>query len=334
MPSADYAYIVGRIRALETKMLNRNLMERMLDAPSASEAFRVLNDMPLILGAIGDHHVPEFNTVLLKALQSLKRLYKRMTPDLYALRFLWYRYDFHNLKVTLKARLTGRGYEDVKHALIDMGEVPVEQWESFLMDGKLLFKTTGLIRAIQEATRLYEETGNPQIIDQVIDQHYLDILNEVAVNIGSALMQDYLARRIDFANIKTFIRSRELKADESKFTAMLLNGGNLGLDLFRKNYEKGIGELKAALQKKMGADDYVACVEQYMDHGKLSYLEKKVHELQQEFVSQASRIPFGPEPVFAFYFRFENHLLLIRSVLVGKLNNIPLEDIKDTLLTL
>ena len=62
--NSNYAYIVGRLRALETKMVNQTLLERLLDAKDANEAFRVLNDMPLIMGSMNDYEVSSFNKVL------------------------------------------------------------------------------------------------------------------------------------------------------------------------------------------------------------------------------------------------------------------------------
>ena len=40
----DYAYAVGRIRVLETRLLSRGMVERMLEATDVDELFRILSD--------------------------------------------------------------------------------------------------------------------------------------------------------------------------------------------------------------------------------------------------------------------------------------------------
>ena len=45
MPSNDqYAYAVGRVRAMETRLLDRSKIDRMVEAKSAEEALKVLGE--------------------------------------------------------------------------------------------------------------------------------------------------------------------------------------------------------------------------------------------------------------------------------------------------
>ena len=44
MSKNAYLYAVGRVKALETKLLKKSTFERMLEAPTAQDALKVLED--------------------------------------------------------------------------------------------------------------------------------------------------------------------------------------------------------------------------------------------------------------------------------------------------
>lgn len=332
--NSRYAYIVGRLRALETKMMNQSLLERLLDANGADEAFRVLNDLPLVMGSIGEYEVSNFNKVLVGSLREMKDLFIQMSPYPEHLNFLWYRYDFHNLKVILKAKLTERGYADVSHALIDLGTVNIGDWEKYLLEDKKIELTKDLVNVIDKITSFYEKTSDPQVIDMMIDQYLLDEQRKIAEETGSSMIFNYLRRIIDFSNLKAFIRVNELDRNLAYLETMLLSGGNVDLSVFTSSFERGYDELRQLLEKQMHGDDLAISLEEFIEKKNMLMAEKNYHDLQQKFMQTSRSVSFGPEPVFAFFWRFENQLNIIRSVLIGKLNKLPTEDISKYVLAL
>ena len=60
----SYAYAVARIRVLETHLLTKTELERMLGAADATEAYKVLNDLDYA-NHIGDiEHIENFQEVI------------------------------------------------------------------------------------------------------------------------------------------------------------------------------------------------------------------------------------------------------------------------------
>ena len=49
------------------------------------------------------------------------------------------------------------------------------------------------------------------------------------------------------------------------------------------------------------------------------------------YVKKAGLISFGPEPLVAYLWAKENEIKLIRIVMVGKINGLPADDIKERL---
>lgn len=328
----DYAYIVGRLRALDTRLLTPNLVERMIDAPTADDAFRILNDLTFLAGCIGDSTVNDFQIVLFKGVQKMLRLVKRMSPNPEVVDFLNFKFDFHNLKVSLKARLTQRGYADIKHALLDIGSLSEAQWEQFVLDGTLPRITASIHDTIQDVNAQYEKTQDPQIVDLLVDKHYLEASLELTKKLGSELMTSYTKRLIDFTNLKTLIRCKELEKSSDYLQAVLLGGGYLSADVFVENYSKTYEEIRVAIESKLHADDLVVAIEEFIKERTLIQTEKKVSELLEIFMQQARQISFGPEPIFAFFWKFENHIQVLRTILVSKLNHLPSEETRKYVL--
>ena len=331
MSNTDYSYIVGRVRALETQLLNQTLLERVLDAKTADEAFRVLNDHPLISDHIGDLKVGDYQKVFLSALKSIQKIIHEMAPDKEFMNFLWYKYDFHNLKVVLKARLMEHGFADIEHALIDVGLHSLENWEKVLFEGKCLDLIPGVNSAIKEATEFYEKTKDPQVVDLVVDQHYLNELLRLADEMGSPLVQAYVARLIDITNARTFVRCKELKRDKQHFEKFLVKGGSVYTDTFLNSYDKGYDELRVVVEKRPHMSDLAEALDAVKKDKSLLALETKILENLQNFMKESQRESFGPEPVFAFFYKFENHLQILRTVLIGKLNKLEVKEIASSL---
>ena len=264
----------------------------------------------------------------------MKELFTQMAPYPEVLNFLWHKYDFHNLKVVLKAKLTERGYEDVSHALIDLGTISSEDWQKHLLEDKKIELTEDLVNVIDKVKVFYEKTFDPQVIDMVVDQHLLDEQMKIADAMESSMISNYLRRIIDFSNLKAFIRVKELDRNLAYLETMLLSGGNVDLSVFKTAFERGYDELRQLLEKQLHGDNLVASLEEFIENKNMSVAEKKYHDLQQKFMRESRRISFGPEPVFAFFWRFENHLNIIRSILIGKLNKLPTEDISKHVLAL
>ncbi len=331
---ANYAYIVGRLRALETRLPTVNVVERMIEADSADSAFRVLNDLTFVSGSIGEHTVDEFQTVLTKATQKMVRLLSKMSPYPETLKFLWLKYDFHNLKVTLKARLVGHGYADVEHALVDLGTLSAEEWEHYVLEGKMPHLTKGMHDTLDDAAKQYEKTKDPQIVDLIVDKHYLEEVLKMAELFDSPLTIGYLKRLIDLTNLKTFIRCKELNKEDSYLEAILLSGGRVSTSVMLDSYRKGYEELKSLLEQKMHCDELAVALDQFIKEKTLLATEKKISELLQNYMDESKKMSFGPEPVFAFFWRFENHMQILRTILVGKRNQLSNEDIHKHVLTL
>lgn len=93
-----YKYALGRIRSLESNMLDQNKFFRMAEAKDLQAAFHILNETSYasLLNL-------DFRTMLDLARQELKTFCEQLFPDNYIIKAVWAKYDFENIKIILKA---------------------------------------------------------------------------------------------------------------------------------------------------------------------------------------------------------------------------------------
>ena len=72
-------------------------------------------------------------------------------------------------------------------------------------------------------------------------------------------------------------------------------------------------------------------IEDYTKTSSVSLLEKLVDNYIMDMMKNAKIIPFGVEPLLAYIYAKETEIKIIRIIMVGKLNNISGEVIRERL---
>lgn len=101
-----FAYAVGRIRALENRMIDQARFNRLIDSESPEELARILGETEY--GQASDVGPGRFEEIIDAELVRVHDLVAGMSPDPLLTGVFRARHDFHNVKVYLKARLAAR----------------------------------------------------------------------------------------------------------------------------------------------------------------------------------------------------------------------------------
>ena len=126
----DYLFLSARLRSMERNLLTGARMERMIDAPTAEDAAKVL-------GEIGySDFSPASDQELGQALAAEREkvfgeLYQ-FVPDRSVVDVFKVKYDYHNVKAVLKSLATGA---DPGRLLVDAGRVNGEKLAKALEEG-------------------------------------------------------------------------------------------------------------------------------------------------------------------------------------------------------
>ena len=340
MDSTLFAQSSSWIRVLETKLLNENELERMVLAKDARDAYKILNETDYS-SHIGDiEKIESFQEVINSGLKDTKELISRITPENWVFNILWFRYDFHNLKVLLKAKYSGKDFDEIENFLLKFGAIPTEKLRRLIFGNEDV--TLGLEpkyeEYIKESIALakvdYEKDEDPQMIDIVLDKRLCKIMNEIALRSENGFLIKLTKKYIDLKNIELFIRLKIQKRGEDLLLKGFINRGYLEKYRFVDAFRKDVADFAESMKHTDYSDIIREAIKGYEDEKSFVKLDKLTYDHLTDYIQQAKRIAIGPEPVFAYFWAKKNNALVIRSIMVGKLNNIAPEDIRKIIRTL
>jgi len=328
-----YLSAVGRIRAKEARLIEFPRFLRMLEATGPGEVIKEMADTEYA-GDITDIQPGNFEQLLLKQQNSLKKLLTELTKDPELTDLLFMINDFHNLKVAFKEKLQENPSRD-------------RAGKSFLApavyDGSLIWNAViednykSLPEPIKNAAAkvggIFERTTKYNEIDIVIDRFFFGYALDVAARYKSDFMKNILSRQIDNVNIKTFIKFREAGVDRAKLKAHVINGGELDAELYDRAYDGSSDDFMTMLRFKGCYPAVKTGFEHWQKEGDFSIMEKLMDDLITGYVKKAKYETFGIEPVIGYFFAIKAEITNIRSIMTGKLNEIPDEYVRERLRT-
>lgn len=329
MPQPSYEYGVARVRVLETKLLTRERIERMVDAPSAEEALKVLSETsyaPLV-AELGSPY--EYDELLSKEMNRVREFIDEISPDSAITDLFFLKYDFHNLKVLLKSRYLSD--QDGELPLAQMGTIPVEILKKGVEEPESGLLPNFMADAIKKVDQACVLRVDPQKIDTLLDIAMYDYIFEVCRRKRNEFALRYFKMQVDLLNIRSLLRAKRLGQGLDFLKEMLIPYGSLDLSFYghamEQAYEQLVKEMDATPYGKVVAEG----VQDFLRTGTLTAFERLMDDYLLNYVKALRYNPFGIEAIVGYLLAKENEVKLIRIIMVGKINNLPAEKIRERL---
>jgi V/A-type H+-transporting ATPase subunit C len=309
-----YAYAAGRIRALEPRLLGRQRLERMAEARDLDEVLRLLADTAYAahLDEVEDFGYERFlrndEARLLDLVDALSL--DRQVSDVFRMR-----HDFHNLKVALREKISGR---NLAHMYIDLGT----------LDPAVIKENTGsehpglllapLAAAAEEGLEAYSRTSDPAAMDVTIDKFMFGHFLELAGSYGSVFIDALVRTWIDLANIRSFMRARFLGIEARGFQDTLFEGGLAKRADFVQTFALPVEEVLP----RFAFSPYKRIIEvggaALASHGSFVGLEREIDSYLISFLRLARYFTFGLEVVLAYALVRQNEIRALRVIMAAK----------------
>ncbi|GAA0179190.1 V-type ATP synthase subunit C [Clostridium sediminicola] len=328
MSNMAYAQAVSRLRAIETKLLDRAKLDRMIDSKSILEAFKLLQETEY-----GNHMAmakrPEdYENLLSSELKSLYELMYKVSPKKAVVDIMSIRYDYHNIKVLIKGNALKKDLSDL---LIPVATIPVKELKD-IIENKDYYDLNPIMReAIEVAEDIYSKEKDPQKIDIILDTYMYKNMLSIAQGINDDYLLKFIKINIDISNIKTLLRVKKQKKDREFLQFVMIEGGTIDVDSFIQM----LNESNENIITKLDHTDYYEIlkfgIEEFNKTGKLNLLEKLSDNFIMKFIKDAKYVSFGAEPLLAYIYAKENEIKIVRIIMVGKINNIATDVIKERL---
>jgi len=314
----DYLYPTGVIKVLETRLLTKDGIERLIDARSFDDALHVLRE----IGYAEEELRKDIDGSLDTEAKGTYALMLGISPTREFIDLFLINHDFYNLKLLAKYKLGLIPKSDVDRLWLDLGTMPARIDVDASLDelGKTM---PDYAHAVETVIKHYERLDDPQVIGAGLDAEFLAALTKIQDEFLSGVVRAY----IDFCNLKTIIRAKEMGKRKEFMEAALAVGGDLDKDELLDLYAKNLDVIFDWIGKSRYGDDLSDALSRYRGEGLMPF-EGAVSEAITRRVKSAKYIPYGLEPLFIYLFKKVREIRSIRAVLRGKKNELPPEDIR------
>ena len=328
MDVMKFTQAVSRIWVLENRLLDKTKVERMIESTSASEVLRILNETEYANVSSNVKRAEDYEEILTAELKRIYDLVYEMSPVKEIVKIMSLKYDYHNAKVLLKAKVLGK---DLSSMLIKLGNLDLQEVKRKI-DSDDLKSLNGILgKGIQEAMKVFEETKDPQKIDIIIDKYMYEELVEINKSLDYKFIDNLVKAMIDSTNIRTLLRIKKQNKGRGFAEEVIFNGGAIDSNklilLLNESPENIMSKLQSTIYSRLVKEG----LEGYIATDSASLLEKLSDNYIMQLMKDSKLVTFGPERLLSYIYAKETEIKVIRIIMVGKLNNIAEEVIRERL---
>lgn len=328
MNNMVFTNVIPRLRVLETRLLDKAKLDRMIDSNSAWDAVRVLQETEYAAHMSHVKRAEDYEEMLSGELKRVYKMLYEISPVKSVVDVMSIRYDYHNIKVLIKAKALK---EDFSQLLVAVGMLEADKLKAAILNDNYSDLPTYMRSAIEEAQKDFDSTKDPQRIDIIVDRYMFRHMLSIAKEIDNSFVERYVRSQIDLTNIKSLIRIKKQNKGRDFLTTVLIEGGNIDKDKFISLLMDTVESIPGRLSYTDYIEPLRAGVEEYLKSGSLNSLEKLTDDYIMKMMKDAKYVSFGPEPVIAYIFAKENEIKLIRIIMVGKINAVDADLIRERL---
>ena len=292
MDVMQFTQALSRIWVLETRLLDKTKVERMLEANSADEVLKILGETEYanIMGNI--KRAADYEEILSTELKRVYKLVYELCPVKEIVDLMSTKYKYHNIKVLLKGNVE---------------------------------------KAVLEVIADFEANKDPQKIDIIVDRYMFKELDEIKKSLNYKFTDKLVNAMIDSTNVRTLLRVKKQGKGREFASEVLVTGGSISKDTLVAIINETPENIISKLSTSIYSDLIKEGVESYIATNSANLLEKLSDNYIMDLMKSGKLVTFGPERILSYIYAKETEIKIIRIIMVGKLNNITEEVIRERL---
>jgi V/A-type H+-transporting ATPase subunit C len=314
----EYAYALGVIRAREVRLISKKRFEELVSLEDLNELIAALHetDYGPFLRNVGKR---DFEEALEKAKIALYNDIEKLIDDVEIMRMLRAKYDFHNITVLLKGKISEQNFSNKCSPL---GSIPITGLEQIFKEEKYGQLPEYLEKAVKAGIEAYYSSErNPQYLSFAID---LIMASTLASYSKNSFLNTYYRLWVDLVNLKTILRLFFLQKYQELINFAVLAGGNIDGETIKKARLENINAIEMLYRGTI----YNSLL-QWRDS--FSILERECERLLVSYVKSVAFESIGVEPIISYLLIRENEMKNLRILFIGKLNEMEEVLIKERL---
>lgn len=302
----DYLSISARIRAMETRMLTRERLDRLIEARDDAEAMKLLAEC-------GYHDSVGLEEALAQARAETFRDIAGAVPDPRLAEVFQLKYDYHNVKTILKAQAMDQNPERL---LLAGGRYDPAGLLEGCRQEELRLGSETFRRAVEQAKAILEEEHDPQKADLALDRACYEEMAGLAKELDSKFLAGYVRLSVDVANLRAAVRVHRMDRDADFLRQVLLPGGNVSEQAILSARGEALDEPFRA--GALGQAAALGAAAAKPGGGPLTAFERECDNALTAYLAAARRVPFGEQVVISYLYAKEQEFTAIRAIFAGR----------------
>ena len=299
----NYPYAVGSIKVLEANILDRNKLSKLFKL-EAKDFIKTL--IELGYGSTVSNSLEE---ILNSEVEETKALLDSLTPDKRHTDLFYFASDALNIKAMYKNKF----FKLNNNIFVTTGVIARNILEQAIYHEDYSELSKDLSKFFKELNEKVEGEVKPRILSSKIDQAVFDYILKQNRN---ATLKVYFEAIIDFNNLLTFIRSRNLHWDYHQFLEMYLEGGVIPQEKYAEAYE--VNKDVDYLFKDYYHEKVTKGLKLYFEKEDLDILERYFDALTLEIMREYRYDSFGIGPIIYYYLEKQAEAKNIRMIYANK----------------
>jgi len=324
-------FLCGRLRALESRLLDKNKLDRMIGAASADDAFRVLTELQYSEYFDESVRPADFEKIIESGLLETKKMIAEFAENC-GLEFLWQKFDINNLKRAAKIKFLEQK-NSIKNFSENggfslLGNFSKQKIEEIIFQKNLKNLPEILATACENAEKNWKKNQDFREIENIFDRAHFANLQKIAKKLRSKFLKNFFEIIVDSANFVALARSI-LIFQKNLAKKFWIAGGNFNFCEIEKidnfaDFEKWAAKTKFA--------NFTKKIAEFSDEEKIYKIEKRADIFYKNFVRENAAGQYGTIQIPINY--FEQRLAnarMIKFVMSAKINGMPPEKIYKVL---
>jgi V/A-type H+-transporting ATPase subunit C len=314
-----YLYAVGRIKALEVKLLTPDFSLKLLEAKNCPQVLQQLKEINYGLGETIDEEL-----ILNQELKKSFSFLEKILPEKEILNFFRLKYDFHNLKVFLKT-FSKKPTPEKQDLFIDLNQITPNDFKEMIEQNKFFKFPSAIQEPIEQAVRNFKKNFNNKILADELDKILLSYLKRLAEQCKISLLQKISEIYLDFYQIMILVRAKIRGSEVEKKEEVFSGGGTLEKKFFVKASALSLDDFQKELEKTVYYS-FIQGIEQLKKHSTYLYLEREQDKFILNFTERAKYCHLGPDPIIRYLLVKEREIKNLRMIFAGIKNNWRVRD--------
>ena len=319
----EYLYLSTKIRAMESRLLDRERMDRMLEAATVEDAAKVLVECGY--PELSVVNVDTVDEILAQAREEVFAELSGLAPNEAMLDVFKVKYDYHNAKALLKSEALRL---DPGRLLVDTGRVPPKVLEEAVQKSEFRDIPETLAAAIVQAREVLGATRDPQRSDLILDKAYFQELEHLAHESRSDFLKGYVQMLVDAANLRSVVRVLRMGRDADYLATVLFPGGSVSEARVLKAAD---GEALESVYFATPLEAAAAAGQIAVQGDGLTGFEKACDDAVNAYMQQAKYVAFVERPLLGYVSAKDNEFTAIRIIMTGRLADLPADVIRERL---